>query len=56
MYADDFALVSTSARGLQAQLDILHGYATKWRLTVIIGKTNGVVFTCLKSKVYRSGV
>jgi hypothetical protein len=52
LYADDLALVSTSARGLQAQLDVLHGYATKWRLTVNIGKTKGVVFRRLKSKVY----
>ncbi len=52
LYADDLALVSTSARGLHAYFDVLHGYATKWRLTFNIGKTKGIVFRRLKSKVY----
>ena len=31
---------------------VYDGYATKWRLTVNIGKTKGIVFRRLKSKVY----
>ena len=52
LYADDLALVSTSADGLQAQLDVLEMYASKWRLTVNIGKTKGIVFRRLPSQVY----
>lgn len=51
LYADDLALVSTSAKGLQAQLDVLQGYAAKWRLTVNIGKTKAVVFQARKPQV-----
>jgi hypothetical protein len=51
LYADDLALVSTSAKGLQAQLDVLQAYATKWRLTVNIGKTKAVIFSARKSQV-----
>ena len=36
LYADDLALVATSARGVQAQLDLLHAYADTWGLTVNI--------------------
>ena len=44
MYADDLALVATSAKGLQSQLDILHAYADTWGLTVNIDKTKAVIF------------
>ena len=44
LYADDLALVATSLEGLQAQLDLLHAYAAKWKLTVNIDKTKAVVF------------
>ena len=31
MYADDFALIASSQAELQAMLDIVAAYATKWR-------------------------
>ena len=40
-YADDLDLVSTSVRGLQAQLELLESFCTRWRLTV------NVKFVCL---------
>lgn len=43
-YADDLALMSTSAEGLQRQLHCLGDYADKWGLTVNVGKTKVVVF------------
>jgi hypothetical protein len=43
-YADDVALMSTSAAGLQRQLDALGRYAVQWKLTVNIGKTEVVVY------------
>ena len=43
LYADDLALVATSARGLQSQLDLLHAYADTWGLTVNIDKTKAVI-------------
>ena len=53
LYADDLALVSTSAEGLQSQLDLLHAYAAKWRMTVNIDKTKAVVFrTTASTQVY----
>ena len=42
-YADDLDLVSTSVRGLQAQLDLLESYCKRWRLTVNVKKTKVVV-------------
>ena len=43
-YADDLALVATSARDLQSQLDLLHAYADTRGLTVNIYKTKAVTF------------
>ena len=43
-YADDLDLVSTSVRGLQAQLDLLESYCKRWRLTVNVKKTKVVVY------------
>ena len=43
-HSDDLALVATAPEGLQAQLDLLHAYAAKWKLTVNIDKTKAVVF------------
>jgi hypothetical protein len=37
-YADDLLLMSGSAAGLQRQLDYLHRYAARWRLTVNVSK------------------
>ena len=39
LYADDMALLATSAAGLQRQLDLLHTYCQRWGLTVNTGKT-----------------
>ena len=35
-YADNSAMVTTSPEGLQAQLDLLHANAPKWKLTIKI--------------------
>ena len=40
LYADDLVLFSTSAQGLQYQLDRLHEYCRTWLLTVNVAKTN----------------
>ena len=45
MYADDVALLATSAQGLQAQLSSVHAYATMWGLSIHIDKTEVMVFT-----------
>ena len=45
MYADDVALLATSAQGLQAQLSSVHANATKWGLGINIDKTKAMVFT-----------
>jgi len=39
LYADDMALLATSAAGLQRQLDLLQHYCQQWGLTVNTGKT-----------------
>ena len=39
LYADDMALVATSAAGLQAQLDVLAAYCERWDITVNAAKT-----------------
>ena len=44
LYADDLALVAISPEGLQTQLDLLHAYAAKWKLTVNIDERKAVVF------------
>ena len=43
LYADDLALMATSAAGLQAQLDRLEAYASGWGLTVNAEKTKVMV-------------
>ena len=40
LYADDLALVVFSPEGLQAQLDLLHAYAAKWKHSVNIDNLN----------------
>ena len=44
LYADDLALPSRTAVGLQTLLDRLEAYCSKWRLTVNVPKTKVVVF------------
>ena len=51
LYADDLALVSTSAAGLQRQLDVLHDYARRWGLTVNVDKTKAVVYKAASNSV-----
>jgi hypothetical protein len=51
LYADDLALVATSARGLQQQLDVLHDYARQWGLTVNVAKTKAVIFRAASTPV-----
>ena len=45
LHADDLALVSTTAEGLQAQLNALAEYSDMWRLTVSISKTKVMVLS-----------
>ena len=51
LYADDLALVSTSMTGLQAQLDVLRGYADRWGLTVNVDKTKAVIYRTARARV-----
>ena len=44
MYADDLALIADSAVRLQALLDIVSRYATKWRYQVNALKSGIMVF------------
>ena len=44
LYADDGALVATSAGDLQLMLDALREYCAKWRLFVNVKKTKVIVF------------
>ena len=44
LYADDMALVSDNAEGLQKLLDGLFSYCSKWHLIVSLAKTNIVIF------------
>ena len=44
LYADDLVLFSTSAKGLQARLDILESYCKDWCLNVNPSKTKVLVF------------
>jgi hypothetical protein len=44
MYADDIILLSSTAEGLQAKLDILDSYCNDWCLTVNPTKTKIFVF------------
>ena len=45
LYADDMALLATSAAGLQRQLDLLQQYCSQWGLTVNTVKTK-VMLLC----------
>ena len=44
MYADDMVIFAESAEELQAMLNTLHSYTTKWNLTVNVEKTKIVIF------------
>jgi hypothetical protein len=45
LYADDLALPSLSADGLQTLLTRMHEYCKKWKLTVNVPKTKIVIFS-----------
>ena len=51
-YADDLDLVSTSVRGLQAQLELLESFCTRWRPTVNVKKTKGQHHICTRMLFY----
>ena len=44
MYADDLALIASSAQELQAMMDIVFQYATKWRYCINPLKSKVLVF------------
>ena len=44
LYADDLAILSTRAEGLQSMLDALQNFSKKRRLTVSLKKTEVLVF------------
>ena len=44
MYADDMVIFAESAEELQAKLNTLYSYTTKWNLIVNIEKTKIVIF------------
>ena len=44
MYADDLVLISRTKEGLQRQIDSLHDYCQKWKLSVNIKKTKSMIF------------
>lgn len=43
-FADDIVLVNSTESGLQEQMNLLHRYCRKWRLTVNVDKTKAMVF------------
>ena len=49
MYADDLALISTSEKGLQSQVDQLYTFCSKWQLEVNTSKTKTMVISNRKS-------
>ena len=44
MYVYDLVILSTSARGLQLQMDKLHDFCIKWHLNINIQKTKVIEF------------
>ena len=44
MYADDLVLISETKEGLQRQIDSLHEYCKKWKLSINIKKTKTMIF------------
>ena len=49
LYADDTAIFSNNAQGLQKGLDCLHLYCNRWKLSVNVEKTRIVIFGKSKS-------
>jgi hypothetical protein len=49
MYADDLALISTTEKGLQCQLDQLYTYCSEWHLEVNTTKTKIMVISNKRS-------
>ena len=44
MYADDLVLISRTKQDLQRQLDSLHDYCQKWKLSINVTKTKSMIF------------
>lgn len=44
MYADDLVLISRTKEGLQRQIDSIHDYCKKWKLSINTTKTKSMVF------------
>ena len=44
LFADDLALFTTDKHSLQAQLDSIHLYSTRWELAINVAKTKICVF------------
>ena len=53
-YADDILILSESEEGLQKQIDKLHSWCKKWRLTVNPSKTKVMVFEAGKEQTIAS--
>ena len=50
LFADDLALFTTEKHSLQAQLDSIHLYSTRWGLTINVAKTRMCVFQKRKQR------
>mgnify|MGYP000331970969 CR=1 FL=1 len=50
LFADDLALFTTEKHSLQAQLDSIHLYSTRWGLTINVAKTRICVFQKRKQR------
>jgi hypothetical protein len=44
LYADDLVLLSSTEQGLQQQLDVLHSWCERWKLTVNVEKSKVMHF------------
>jgi len=51
LYADDVVLLSKTQKGLQASLNELNRYCTRWGLQINTNKTKVIVFKCRKPKL-----
>jgi len=50
LFADDLALFTTDKHSLQAQLDSIHLYSTRWELALNVAKTKICVFEKRKQR------
>ena len=52
LYADDIVIFANNAEELQSNLNMLHDYCQRWKLSVNTSKTKIVIFR--KGRIYRS--